>query len=47
MNDLANKEESVEMKKRERSRKMAEQQQKRGEELKSRLEAKHDKENTV
>lgn len=47
MKNLANKEETIELKKRERGRKMAEQQRKRGEDFKSRLEAKKDKENTV
>ena len=47
MRNLANKEETIELKKRERNLKMVEQQRKRGEDFKSRLEAKQDKENTV
>ena len=47
MRNLANKEETIVLKKRMRNLKMVEQQRKRGEDFKSRLEAKQDKENTV
>jgi len=46
MRNLANKEETIDLKKRERNLKMAEQHRKRGDDFKSRLEAKQDKENT-